>query len=88
LPLLQGVIKVVVEVKEAKGVKEAKAKAAAKEEGTIKIIYPIYQNRLAYKRLKRIIVHFVIRRAISKGTIIYINGLRNLYLKSLRNLLI
>jgi hypothetical protein len=39
---LQGVAKVVVKVKEAKGVKEAKAKAAAEEEGTIKTIYPIY----------------------------------------------
>ena len=80
--------KVVVKVKEAKRVKEAKAKAAAKEEGTIKTIYPIYQNRLAYKRLKRIIVHFVTRRAISKRTATHIKGLRNLYLKSLRNLLI
>jgi hypothetical protein len=85
---LQGVIKVVVEVKEAKGVKEAKAKAAAKEERIIKTIYPIYQNRLAYKRLKKIIIHFAIRRAISKGTITHIKGLKNLYLKSLRNLLI
>jgi hypothetical protein len=85
---LQGVVEVVVEVKEAKGVKEAEAEAAAEEEGTIKIIYPIYQNRLAYKRLKRIIVHFAIRRAISKGTTMHINGLKNLYLKSLRNLLI
>jgi hypothetical protein len=33
---------VVVEVKEVKGVKEAKAKAAIEEEGTIKTIYPIY----------------------------------------------
>jgi hypothetical protein len=39
---LQGVVKVIAKVKEAKGVKEAKAKAAAKEEGIIKIIYPIY----------------------------------------------
>ena len=85
---MQGVIKVVVEVKEAKGVKEAKAKAAAKEERIIKTIYPIYQNRLAYKRLKKIIIHFAIRRAISKGTITHIKGLKNLYLKSLRNLLI
>jgi hypothetical protein len=69
-------------------VKEAKAKAAAKEEGIIRTIYPIYQNRLAYKRLKRIIVHFVIRRAISRGTITHIKGLKNLYSKSLRNLLI
>jgi hypothetical protein len=84
---LQGVAKVVAEVKEAKGVKEAKAKAAAKEEGTIKIIHPIYQNRLAYKRLKRIIIHFAIKRAISKGTITHIKGLKNLYSKSLRNLL-
>jgi hypothetical protein len=79
---------VVIEVKEAKGVKEAKAKAAVEEEGTIKTIYPIYQNQLAYKRLKRIIIHFAIRRAISKGTTTHIKGLRNLYLKSLRNLLI
>jgi len=85
---LQGVVEVVVKVEEVKGVKEAKAKATAKEEGTIRTIHPIYQNRLAYKRLKRIIVHFVIRRAISRGTATYIKGLRNLYLKSLRNLLI
>jgi hypothetical protein len=77
---------VVVEVEEAEGVEEVEA--AAKEEGTIKTIYPIYQNRLAYKRLERIIVHFAIRRAISKGTTMHINGLRNLYSKSLRNLLI
>ena len=76
----------VIEVKEA-GAKGAKAKAIAEEEGTIKT-YPIYQNRLAYKRLKRIIVHFVTRRAISKRTTTHIKGLRNLYLKSLRNLLI
>jgi hypothetical protein len=79
---------VVVEVEEAEGVEEVEAEAAAKEEGTIKTIYPIYQNRLAYKRLERIIVHFAIRRAISKGTTMHINGLRNLYSKSLRNLLI
>jgi hypothetical protein len=42
LPLLQGVAKVVVKVKEVKGVKEAKAEAAVEEEGIIKIIYPIY----------------------------------------------
>ena len=84
---MQEVAKVVVKVKEAKGVKEVKAKAVAKEEGTIKIIYLIYQNRLAYKRSKRIIVHFVTRRAISKRTTIYIKRLKNLYLKSLRNLL-
>jgi copper chaperone CopZ len=70
------VAKVVAKVKEVEGVKEVKAKAAAKEEGTIRTIYPIYQNRLVYKRLERIIVHFAIK------------GLRNLYLKSLRNLLI
>jgi hypothetical protein len=39
---LQGVIEVVAKVKEVKGVKEAKAKAIIKEEGTIKTIYPIY----------------------------------------------
>jgi hypothetical protein len=39
---LQEVAKVVVEVKEVEGVKRAKAKAIAKEEGTIKIIYLIY----------------------------------------------
>ena len=78
----------VAEVEEAEGVKEVKAEAAAKEEGTIKTIHPIYQNRLVYKRLERIIVHFAIRRAISKGTTTHIKGLRNLYLKSLRNLLI
>jgi len=39
---LQEVAKVIAKVKEAKGVKEAKAKAIAKEERTIKIIYPIY----------------------------------------------
>jgi copper chaperone CopZ len=82
------VAKVVAKVKEVEGVKEVKAKAAAKEEGTIRTIYPIYQNRLVYKRLERIIVHFAIKRAISKGTITYIKGLKNLYLKSLRNLLI
>ena len=78
----------VVEVEEVKGVKGAKVEAIAKEERIIRTIYPIYQNRLAYKRLKRIIVHFVTRRAISKGTATHIKGLRNLYLKSLRNLLI
>jgi hypothetical protein len=36
------VVKVVAKVKEVEGVKEAKAKAAAKEEGIIKTIYPIY----------------------------------------------
>jgi len=77
---------VVVEVKEAKA-KGAKAKAVSKEERTIKI-YLIYQNRLVYKRLKRIIVHFVTKRPISKGTTMHIKGLKNLYLKSLRNLLI
>jgi hypothetical protein len=41
---MQGVIEVVAKVKEAKEVKEVKAKAIAKEEGTIKTIYPIYQN--------------------------------------------
>ena len=85
---MQEVVKVVVKVKEVKGVKEVKAKAVAKEEGTIKIIYLIYQNRLAYKRSERIIVHFITRRAISKGTTIHIKGLKNLYSKSLRNLLI
>jgi hypothetical protein len=90
LPLLhlQEVVKVVVEVEEAKGVKEVKAKAVAEEEGIIRTIYLTYQNRLAYKRSERIIVYFVTRRAISKGTIIPIKGLKNLYLKSLRNLLI
>jgi hypothetical protein len=44
LPLLQGVAKVVAKVKEAKGVEEVKAKAAAKEKKIIKTIYPIYQN--------------------------------------------
>jgi hypothetical protein len=39
---LQGVVEVVVEVKEAKGVKEAEAEAAAEEEGTIRTIYLIY----------------------------------------------
>ena len=85
---MQEVAKVVVKVKEAKGVKEVKAKAVIKEEGIIKTIYLIYQNRLAYKRSERIIVHFITRRAISKGTTIYIKGLWNLYLKSLKNLLI
>jgi hypothetical protein len=42
LPLLQRVVKVVVKVKEVKGVKEAKAKAIVEEEGTIKTIYLIY----------------------------------------------
>jgi hypothetical protein len=42
LPLLQGVAKVVIKVKEVKGVKEAKAKAAIEEEGTIRTIYLIY----------------------------------------------
>jgi hypothetical protein len=37
---LQEVAKVVIKVKEAR----AKAKAVAKEEGTIKTIYLIYQN--------------------------------------------
>jgi hypothetical protein len=69
------VAKVVAKVKEVEGVKEVKAKAAAKEEGTIRTIYPIYQNRLVYKRLERIIVHFAIRRAISKGTTTHIKGL-------------
>jgi hypothetical protein len=36
------VAKVIVEVKEVKGVKEVKVKAIAKEEGIIKIIYLIY----------------------------------------------
>ena len=81
------VVKVKVKAKEARA-KGVKAKAAAKEEGTIKTIYPIYQNRLAYKRLKRIIVHLVIRRAISRGPTTHIKGLKNLYSKSLRNLLI
>jgi len=39
---LQGVIKVVAKVEEAKGVKEAKAKAIAEEEGIIRTIYLIY----------------------------------------------
>jgi len=38
---LQEVAKVVVKVKEAKGVKEVKAKAVIKEEGIIKTIYLI-----------------------------------------------
>ena len=78
----------VVEVEEVKGVKGAKVEAIAKEERIIRTIYPIYQNRLAYKRLKRIIVHLVIRRAISRGPTTHIKGLKNLYSKSLRNLLI
>jgi hypothetical protein len=85
---LQEVVKVVIKVEEVEGVKEVKAKAIAKEEGTIRTIYLTYQNRLAYKRSERIIVYFVTRRAIGKGTIILIKGLKNLYLKSLRNLLI
>jgi hypothetical protein len=36
------VAKVVVKVEEAKGVEEVEVKAAAKEEGIIKTIYPIY----------------------------------------------
>ena len=76
----------VVKVEEAK-VEGVKAKAIVEEEGTIKI-YLIYQNRLIYKRLERIIVYFVTKRVISKGTTTYIKGLRNLYSKSLRNLLI
>jgi hypothetical protein len=36
------VAEVAAEVKEVKGVKEAKAKAAIKEEGIIRTIYPIY----------------------------------------------
>ena len=80
------VAKVTEEVKEAKA-KGAKAEAIAKEKGTIRTIYLIYQNRLAYKRSERIIVNFVTRRAISRGTTMHIKGLRNLYLKSLRNLL-
>jgi len=83
---LQEVAKVVVKVEEAK-VEGVKAKAIVEEEGTIKI-YLIYQNRLIYKRLERIIVYFVTKRVISKGTTTYIKGLRNLYSKSLRNLLI
>jgi hypothetical protein len=85
---LQEVAKVVVKVKEVQGIKEVKAKAVAKEEGIIKIIHLIYQNRLAYKRSERIIVHFITRRAIGKRTTMHIKGLKNLYLKSLRNLLI
>jgi hypothetical protein len=42
LPHLQEVVEVVVKVKEVEGVKEVEAKAIAKEEGTIKTIYPIY----------------------------------------------
>ena len=83
---MQEVAKVVVKVEEAK-VEGVKAKAIVEEEGTIKI-YLIYQNRLIYKRLERIIVYFVTKRVISKGTTTYIKGLRNLYSKSLRNLLI
>jgi hypothetical protein len=82
------VVEVVAEVEEAEGVEEAEAEAAAEEEGTIRTIYPIYQNRLVYKRLERMIVHFAIRRAIGRGTAMHTNGLRNLYSKSLRNLLI
>jgi hypothetical protein len=40
---LQEVAKVIIEIKKAKGAKGAKAKAIAKEEGTIRI-YLIYQN--------------------------------------------
>jgi hypothetical protein len=41
---LQEVAKVIVKVEEAKGAKGAKAEAIAKEEGTIRTTYLIYQN--------------------------------------------